>query len=306
MRIPFERTIAGAYRFARSNILSVIGIAWFPYLILLAAIAGAAYLFGPQMWDFIRTAQQNPGKPDPARLRMFVEMIGLIYLALIPLFIVISAMVQVGVMRKALGLHEGPEFIFFSLGSQVWRLIGGYLLLGLIAYGGAIAVALLGAFVWNLIHAAQPALATPIIVIAGIAMGLFLIYAVVRTYFFLPAVVVAENRIGLGRSWQLGGGNFWRIIGIVLVIYLPVAFAVSIVNSSIMQLTIMPVIVQHSGPHTPAEQQQALKDLLAAFVRFLPYFGVLQLAQLVLLAGLNGGAVATAYRSVSDEEKAPA
>ncbi|MEI9886357.1 MAG: hypothetical protein WDN08_07605 [Rhizomicrobium sp.] len=32
---------------------------------------------------------------------------------------IVQAMVNVGLMRKALGQHPGPVFIFFSLGSQV-------------------------------------------------------------------------------------------------------------------------------------------------------------------------------------------
>ena len=51
--------------------------------------------------------------------------------------------------------------------------------------------------------------------LAGIVAVLWYIYAAVRLVFFLPAVVVAEEQIGLGRSWALGRGNFWRIIIVI-------------------------------------------------------------------------------------------
>ena len=48
------------------------------------------------------------------------------------------------------------------------------------------------------------------------------IYVMVRLTFLLLPVVVAEHRIGIKRSWQLGKGNFWRMLGLFILIFLPI------------------------------------------------------------------------------------
>ncbi len=48
MKIPFERTIACAHRFAYSNILAILGIGWFPFL-LAALISVWPYLAVTQL-----------------------------------------------------------------------------------------------------------------------------------------------------------------------------------------------------------------------------------------------------------------
>lgn len=50
-----------------------------------------------------------------------------------------------------------------------------------------------------------------------------MIYGMVRLGFLLNPVVIAEERIGLKRAWQLGKGNFWRSFVVVLAIFLPLA-----------------------------------------------------------------------------------
>jgi len=56
MKIPFERTVAGAYRFAFANILSILGIGWFPVVLLGLIFAGLVYTLLPQL-----TARIRPG-----------------------------------------------------------------------------------------------------------------------------------------------------------------------------------------------------------------------------------------------------
>src|SRR5215475_1205614 len=101
MKIPFERTIAGAYRFAFTNFFSILGIGWFPYLFLSAVVGGLIYYYGPSIVAMFHTIQEQ--KPDPADGVRFIGMILGAEAVILPLFLVISAMVTVGVMRKALG-----------------------------------------------------------------------------------------------------------------------------------------------------------------------------------------------------------
>jgi len=154
------------------------------------------------------------------------------------------------------------------------------------------------------LHRYAPEAEGIVTVLLAIVAVCFCIYAVVRTSFLLPAVVVAENHIGIRRSWHLGRGNFWRIVGILLLIYIPVAFAVSTITSSVLQLFLGPSMGLPTGASSPAEMQAALKAMLNGFMRAAPYYAAIQLVQLILLSGLTAGAVASAYQSVTESAKA--
>jgi hypothetical protein len=305
MHIPFERTITAGYRFGFTKILTVVGIVWFPMLLMAAIIGGLVFMLAPPFMDFFQHLPPQGQQPDPARFAPMFRAFWIAYVVILPCLLIFPAMMRIGVMRKALGLMEGPTFFFFSLGGQVWRLIGAYFLLGIGIWLYCVVSVIVCSILGVALHAAAPAWGALVVVVLGIALACFGIYVAVRTFFFLPAVVVAEDVLGLGRSWELGAGNFWRIIGVVLVIYLPVLFAVGIVNQTIMQATIMPLILQHAGngePQTPAQTAAMLREVFAVMGRYLPYFGVVYILQTILLVGIDVGAVATAYKAVTGRE----
>ena len=124
---------------------------------------------------------------------------------------------------------------------------------------------------------------------------LWCVYALVRVAFFIPVVVVAENHIGIRRAWHLGKGNFWRILGIMLIVTLPLSMAVNTVTSSMLQMAMGPEFGGVAAA-TPAEGQKILMDLLHAVGRIWPYYAVLQLINLILQAGLLAGASANARK----------
>ncbi len=294
MKIPFERTISGAYRFAFTNILSIIGIGWFPYLLLCLLAAAAIHQFGPQVLALFDTFGE---KPDPARFRAIITTILSAEAILAPPFLVISAMAAVGMMRKALGQHPGPVFVFFSLGSQVWRLVGSYILLVLLGVGMMIVVAGAIALAWFALDKFAKPAEVPATALLFVATYLWLVYALIRVYFFLPAVVVAENHIGIRRSWHLGGGNFWRIVGIFLIVSLPVGLAAQTIESSIFQMAGGSLYLPPGS--SPAEIHQFFSTFIEVLKRVWPYFAAVQLLHMVILAGLLSGAIANAYRLVT-------
>jgi hypothetical protein len=301
VKIPFERTISGAYSFAFRNILSIIGIGWFPYLLLCALVGGVVYQFGPQ-WQ--AAFDMFGAKPDPAAFKTIIMTVLPLEAILAPPFIVISAMVTVGIMRRALGQHPGPVLIFFSLGSQVWRLIGSYFLLVLLGIGMVIVmaggIALAGFALDKFAKTAE----MPAIVLLVIAAYLWCVYAVIRVYFFLPAVVVAENHIGIRRSWHLGRGNFWRIVGIFLIVTIPVGLAAQTIESAIFQMSGASFILQPGA--SPAEMRQFFSTLFEVLKKAWPYFAAVQLLHVIIVSGLMSGAIANAYRFVTGgDEIAP-
>lgn len=310
MKIPFERTIASAYRFAFTNILSIIGIGWFPFLLFAALMGGLVYLWMPQIAEFFSMI----GKPQDAQAFDAAHFISLLaplagsYLLIIIGFVLAQSMVSVGLMRKALGQHPGPVFIFFTLGGQVWRLIGSYLMLMVIAWGVLLGFVLAIGGVSLLLDNVWKPGAVAVTVILAIAAAFWAIYAIVRVSFFIPAVVVAENHIGIRRAWHLGRGNFWRIIGISLIVTLPLAFAVNTITSTIFQMALGDQFAGiQTGAMSPEDGQKLVMEMLHAAGRVWPYYVVLQLVNFVLQAGLTVGASANAYLAVTapNESAAP-
>ncbi|MBS0472782.1 MAG: hypothetical protein JSR60_17055 [Proteobacteria bacterium] len=309
MKIPFEATISGAYRFAFTNILSIVGIAWFPSVVLCALVGGMIYLSLPELAAFINAISQSKGGGAPPPPTLLPAMFGLFgrYFVLFILLIVYEAMVSVGVMRKALGQHPGPVFFFFSLGGQVWRLIGSYMLLLLIGYGMGLLLIFVVAIIGYVLHQTLPdqqALNILITVLCGIAAGCGMLYAAVRALFFIPAVVVAENHIGIRRSWQLGRGNFWRIVGTYLIVTVPLAVAVQIVIFTAVQIVAGPNAMMTPMDNDPAEAARFLKHFGELLITLAPVLVIVQLVSLILRSGLVNGAIGTAYTLVTGSEQA--
>lgn len=305
-KIPLDNTITSAYRFFFTRILSVIGTLWLPMLIMLGLIGGVLYAVVPQGWWHGEFPAFDAKNPDPIAVWDFCRpfMMGMPLLWLVGM--VFSSMMMVGLMQLSLG-QKKHCYAFFSLGADVWRLIFAGIVAFLIvmvifAVSTGVAVAA-GIFAKSLLPNAAAVIVTIVVTVVAIC---FCIYAPVRLCFFLPGVVVAEHRVGLGRSWQLGGGNFWRIVLVFLAIFLPVM----IVAGIIQQVTILPIVassmthLMHTDKPTPAD--------LAAFLRVLPplipVFVVVGVLQRIAMSGLLAGAIGTAYNALvpKPEESSPA
>jgi len=303
MKIPFEQTIAGAYRFALSNIVSVFGIGWFPFALAAAGASLAVINVLPLFSGLIR---EGTNEIDTARLGAVIgPIIGTVVLVLCGV-IVAQAMVNVGLMRKALGQHPAPVFVFFSLGRQVWQLIGSYLLLMLLAWGAlalaACAIVAVSLLLQKYASSAQ-ILVTVLLVIAAYVGG---IYAIIRITFFIPAVVVAENHISLRRAWHLGKGNFWRIVGVLIIVMVLPSMALSTIMQAIVQMFVGPPIAFNPEGATPAQVQAFLEKAMTALIKAGPYIAALEFVYVIVASGLLAGAVAAAYNGVVTGDTAKA
>jgi hypothetical protein len=290
MKIPVGETLEAAFGFAFTRFLSVLGTMWFPVLIGVAIVGGAAFATLSGFHAVFVDAKADP----MAALHAMVHLSGLIS-AFWVVFLVIGAMIQVGLLRKALGLHPGPVFVYFSLGAEVWRLVGATLLLWLIFIGMAAAGVVAGLVVFGLSQSFVPAPGRYWIDgIAFFALGCAYLYAFVRISYFVPVVVVAEGHIGIGRAWELAGGNFWRIVAIVLVIVI----AVNVVASMLSAIFMPPFATMMTwGIHTdPAD---LLRHYMTHLTAASPVLVLIYLLQNVLLYGLLAGASANAYRALA-------
>ncbi|SRR5579862_8048377 len=301
VHIPLERTINETYRFAFRNILSIFGIAWFPALLAFAATAAVLWFLWPDIANLFFSLPDDKDAAAQAMLRFVAKaftVAGPLYLVLW----VLQTMTIVGVQQKALGLIEGPVFIYFSLGSAVWRLILAHIVAFIALYVG-IALVALGVLLvfWAGEQFHLPAIYGLVEAAAIAAAVCACAYAFVRLIFFLPPVVVAEGGIGIGRAWQLGAGNFWRIVALVIVCVLAPAMGLgmisNIVTMPLMMNAMLPLrhAAEAQGVHSAAQFWAAAWPSLKFMVLFMIGY---QIVTWPILLGLTNAMSARAYRNV--------
>ena len=297
-KIPVGQTIGHAYSFAFKNFFSIAGLIWFPFAILAAGTAAMSMI----SVDFPRAIFSS----DTAAM-------GRIWYMIVPFYVfatVLSFVLIVAITQYALGLRA-PSYFYFTLGKPVWRLLAAFVLVFLLIIA-IVAVVAIGALLIGMAVAAatgvtpgsKPTGGTAAAlgigaIIAFIVIYCGFIYVVVRQTFFLTPVVVAEDRIGLGRAWQLGRGNFWRMFLILLAIFLPiVAVEIGVLLGFVMH-GLPPTATQGATPEQIAEwSTQTLAHMKQYWFVLVPcYF-----AFLTIIYGLLCGAQAFAYRALVSAE----
>src|SRR5262249_44534990 len=139
----------------------------------------------------------------------------------------------------------------------------------------AIIAAVIAAFIGRAISPPESgsSLGGIVVVILGIAIWCLAILTIVRMVFLLvPSIVCEPGRGGLARSYQLTGGNFWRIVGVFLVTVLPVvivqqAIIGAIFGSSLMapMFEMQRAAVENGGQLTPDQVHQMFAQMIEAF-----------------------------------------
>jgi len=284
-KIPVGDTISRSYGFAFSNILSIFGIAWLPHVILVAVAVGLVFLLAPNLPGMLMH-----GQFDPIMFLHVSHIFGLLGL----LSFIVACMVTVGIQRKALGRHPRPVYVYFSLGAPVWRMAGSWFLAGLVIFFVALLCAAVAGAIWWAAETFLPKFDVLIGTLAISAAVLWLIYMSVRLTFFLPAVVVAEERIGLGRAWELAKGNFWRIFITFIAVFLPAAIGFSIVSSALF------------GPffdmahfHEGMDFRETMDAVFQQMRVVGPLMILYQIIEQTAFLGLGNGMVANAYQAVT-------
>src|SRR5580693_1458507 len=110
-KIPLESTIGGAYSFLFTDIVSIVGIMWFPVLVFGALMSGAVW-YGAVAHP-LPPFHFTPGHPD---IPFFIALGRIAF----PVFVCAlfgGVMVITGLMRRALGKLKGTTFIYFNLGA---------------------------------------------------------------------------------------------------------------------------------------------------------------------------------------------
>ncbi len=304
-KIPVGATIAHAYRFAFGEFLQILGVIWLPFVL---GAAGSLLIIRQVVAAMNAITTQNAAA------------MGSDFLIVLPVYVVafvFLAMEFAGVTKLALSLQQKPVYFYFSLGKPVWRLIGAYLLV-IVIFVVAYIVTLIGAVIVGGISAAVVGvtvgaksvvgIAAIVLVTALITLVFFgaMIYGLTRLTFLLAPVVIAEEKIGLGRAWSLGRGNFWRMFVIMLAIMLPV---IAIEFAGIFALWGRDFMALGPGA-TPAQFMAAEARIIERSLSYIrSYWFIvypLLLAFSAIFLGLICGARAYAYRALVPGENAEA
>lgn len=298
-KVPLEATFTGAYKFLFGNMISIIGTMWLPVLIAGAVLAAFACSIIPPDWLH---GNFTPLADPEAYVWAHLPVILLAVPALTLVCLLAGAMIKVGLLRHSLGLKTTTTFIWFSLGSNVWRMAGASLLYIFIYFTIEIAV-MIAVATTGTIFVLVPNFPAPVVgavnalvAVAGFVAG---VYTIARLFFFLPAVIVAENKIGVGRAWELGKGNVWRIIAVTLMVTLPVMFILGIAVYTLLISTVV-VEVARQAPQTPEQTLHFLKTLLPVGAMLAGAY----LAGIFAMYGAMLGAVGEAYKAVTAKEEA--
>lgn len=204
-RIPVGATLAQAWHFVRREFPNILGI--------MAVPLAVSWLPG-----FI-TRHQAAGTQN---WKVLAPLYALVF--------VLSGMQVIAIARLALGTKSGPRWLFFSLDRPVWRLLGSLLFLILLVVLGVLGAVLVNALLLGLAKALigtdagwHWALYGAVVLVGSVAIWCALAYCVVRLGFLLaPVIAAGEPDFAVARAWTLSAGNFWRILAIILAIWIPV------------------------------------------------------------------------------------
>jgi len=308
-KISVGETISQTYGFAFGRYLPILGAIWLPTLVLGAF---AYFILLPDMANFpailqqaAQHASQDPHTPFmPAALSRMASHGYLLDL----IELVVFSVIAVGVTREALGLRTGPWFVYLSFGKAELLVMGAFFLAFVIFVVAAIALAIVSAivgvvgaliFAGSGAHGASPATALAsggIAVLLGVLIFFAMIYFFTRLTYLIVPVSVAEDRFGIGRSWGLTKGNFWRIFVVALATILPL-FVLEMIFAGIAFGPAFVSFAMEVQRH-PDTANAHLAAMMQGMYSYMIYAYVIGLLIAPIAYGLMLGQAAFAYREL--------
>lgn len=214
-KLPVRETILETYRYTFAHIGKIIGLIWLPQLLI---TLGGYYFLKPYL-TFLA------GNPDGAELMQHGPLIlGMYGYCLIA--VLLFAWIAAALIREILAPTEGAPFFAFPPPAPVFRTVGGlFALLGLFLIF-AMAMGILVVVLDKLMPAGS-------MVAVALCLGALLYFGLRLGFLLIPATI-AEEKLGLVRSWQLTNGHFWKLLAIILATTVPVSLVSQIAQTAIL------------------------------------------------------------------------
>ena len=195
-----------------------------PVTVVIWAIVLMVFSFAAvaAMLPFMRSAMGGfgvtPGaQANPAAVAAMMGQLGQMYLIGAPLYLLVMSVFNAAVYRAVLRPQE-TGMGRLRLGGDELRLVGVYLLVGLLFLAVSIAIILIAAIVGVGLAAAfrqAPAAAAFAILLLYLVVMAAFAWVAVRLSFAAP-MTFARKRIHLFSSWRLTRGRFWPLLGCYL------------------------------------------------------------------------------------------
>ena len=292
-KIPVGQTIAFAYHFLFARIGTIIGIAWLP------AVLSSAVSYMITTYAAMHRAEFEAGDPRAAAAYMLVSLLGLV------VTIFMASVVAVAITRQVLGQGSSGVVLYFAAGRSEWRMLAAnfrYLLavLAMIAFAATITALafLLSGIPLGAPEQIQPSAAT---ILAGLISWFVFLYALVtilRVGFLLPPCIVAEEKGGLRRSYELTKGNVWRALAVLLALGLPLLLLMLGGEAAVLRAALGPDFARMNPTEFFQRAGQAMEAKLLPWTIFTTVI-------FILGSGLIYSGAAFAYRAAVGQAQQP-
>ncbi len=196
---------------------------------------------------------------------------GLLFLLSLVLLVLGSVFVKVAAtIVVCTEMEEGEitwsEALTQALGGRGWKVVGQQIL-----YGAAIVALIIIPYVFLIIGAINDMdTMIGLGVLGFLAVIPVSIFLAIRWLFALQVIAWEDTGVidGFRRSWFLVEGNWWRVLGIVILLSIVAQFAISVIVAPVSFIALWGFIAQYfsmmtNGPDTMAPQQvvEILKSL---------------------------------------------
>jgi hypothetical protein len=230
---------------------------------------------------------------SPASIQSTALLFDIIYY---PIAIAFGTMFYCGVYRAVLRPKEGG-FAYLKFGADEWRII----LLMIIFVIAAMVIFFVGIILIGLLMAALGGLgsfATLARILLFVALVCAYFWVAVRLCLVVP-FTFGERKIDIGAAWRLTGGNFWRLLGMTLLIVL-MWFGIILACVLVMLIPFGGMIAAMAGGHSPSFNAGAGGMMFLGLLLGLAMLVVLPTLFTVML----GAPYAEAYRQLTPRSDA--
>ena len=278
--ISVGATVRDAYAFLGAHFSGIIGVIWLPTVLISIAQFFTFHRFYNDMVNVL--ASDNTTPMAPALLMLLGYVVAKLLL---------SALMCVGVVQLALGGRPASALIYIAFGPSEGRLFRAFCGFVGLLFMGAIMVLIFANIAMTTgarSHGVEEGVSA--LMMLALVAGTVLLAA--RLLALAPAIAVGETAPVLRRAWALSAGNFWRLVGVLLALFLPV-----LLFSVLLELGL-----GQKGATTAATTPTL--QVIAAMMharQILPLTCGLSFFLSPLVIGLYCGASVSAWRAVKDE-----
>ena len=244
------------FRVVRRHPLALVFWALFYAAIMVAAFA----MIGPNLIGFVTATEQleqSGATPTMEDFAPLFQMMGLLFVVLLPLSLIGSAMIYAAISRSVLRPGESA-FGYLRLGMDEVRVLIVSLVLFLVFMVlGVFSSTLVGTVIGMTVAMELPALWLGVVLLILAAIGLF-VWLSVRLSFAIP-ITMTERRIAIFDSYAVTRGQIWPLLGMALL-----AWVMSMVVGLLGSLIALPLRMVTGGGMTALEglEDESLQVIL--------------------------------------------